>query len=185
MDDKKQAELGVIGVLVKVKTSFGDEIIGEFLSFDPISSCIVLRESCTNPTTNAPSQNFHVLKSNFVKEVQAIGPPAAPSDVSLKPVDLNKLRLQEDHALRVARSEASKIGIGVTPEAQEIFNALSKTLPCRWDRDVIVVFEDTRISTPYTVESCLGGEVATPSELSLVKKVLEGARNRMKTKSNS
>jgi hypothetical protein len=66
--------------------------------------------------------------------------------------------------------------VGVTAEAQEIFNSLAKTLPCRWHGDMIVVFEDIRIPSPYTLNSISGSDAAA---LNRVKKVLEGERKKL------
>lgn len=40
--------------------------------------------------------------------------------------------------LQVAKLRAEKIGIGVSPEGQRLFDALAKTMECRWcDKDIV------------------------------------------------
>jgi len=87
------------------------------------------------------------VKESFVLDVQVIRDPgqAATEHNEVIPiVDVERTKLREDRAVKNARSEALKIGEGVTEEAQIIFNALSKTLPCRWNGKSIVVLEEVR-----------------------------------------
>ncbi|KAL9251195.1 hypothetical protein AKJ16_DCAP00139 [Drosera capensis] len=76
---------------------------------------------------------------------------------------------REDSAIR----QAERIGVGVTEEAQNIFDAL---LPVRWDKTVIVVMNEVRVSSPYLPESVSGGTAAANER---VKKVLELERKRL------
>lgn len=46
-----------------------------------------------------------------------------------------------------AQVEASKLGVGVTPAGQQLFDTLSKTLPCRWRGTSIVVLNEVRLFT--------------------------------------
>lgn len=92
-------------------------------------------------------KDFTIVKGSFVSDVQVIGDPkqtASEHKEIIPIVDADRTKVREDRAVRNARLEALKIGEGVTEEAQIIFNALSKTLPCRWNGKSIVVLEEVR-----------------------------------------
>ncbi|EMS61608.1 hypothetical protein TRIUR3_24873 [Triticum urartu] len=76
---------------------------------------------------------------------------------------------------RQAEIEAERIGVGVTPEAQRLFDALSKTLPVHWDKTDIVVMKEVRVCSPYLPENVSGGTSAANER---VKKVLDFERKR-------
>ena len=70
-----------------------------------------------------------------------------------------------------------KLGYGVTKEAQNIFDALSKTLPCKWRRNEIVVMESVIVPPPYTTVAPGGNGDKFSRER--VQKVLTGEWNKM------
>ncbi|KAL9688751.1 hypothetical protein QQ045_033175 [Rhodiola kirilowii] len=92
---------------------------------------------------------------------------------------MNSVLAREEAAVRQAEVEAERIGVGVTAEAQNLFDALSKTLPVRWDKNVIVVMNEVRVSSPYLPESVNGGAASANER---VRKVLEFERKRMQTR---
>lgn len=47
-----------------------------------------------------------------------------------------------------------KRGKNVTPEAQEIFNALTRTMPGRWDGQDMVINDNVIIQKPYKLDDC-------------------------------
>lgn len=49
---------------------------------------------------------------------------------------------------QAAMQQAAKVGHNVTPEAQQIFNALAKTMPCTWRNRDIVVMTNVRHCAP-------------------------------------
>ncbi|PQQ03962.1 protein LSM12 homolog [Prunus yedoensis var. nudiflora] len=149
--DGSNAEELAIGCFVSIKTTLSDEFQGQVITFDRPSNI----------------------------ELSYLGQAEDPLDVKNCYLDLNSLRAREELAIRQAEAESERIGVGVTSQAQNIFDALSKTLPVRWDKTVIVVMNAVRVSSPYTPESVSGG---TPAANERVKKVLELERKRLQTR---
>jgi len=174
MDEKRSPDW-IVGLIVKVKTSLGEEVEGEIFSFDNNTNCVVLIERHKHSTIK---KNFRLLKTSFVKEIQYLG-KAENSDFELEPppISVGRVRQKEYAAIRSMKEEISRIGVGVTQEAQEIFNALARTLPCKWSKESITVFDDVTIDPPYAIENCRG---PTAVSVERVKKVLEGERRRLR-----
>jgi hypothetical protein len=122
------------------------------------------------------------LKANYIKEFSFLGQAEDPIDANKCFLDLSSLQAREDLAIRQAEADAERIGVGVTTEAQNLFDALSKTLPVRWDKSVIVVMNEVRVCSPYLPESVSGG---TPAANERVKKVLVLERRRLQTRGGS
>ncbi|KAG0252464.1 hypothetical protein BG011_006950 [Mortierella polycephala] len=93
-------------------------------------------------------------------------------------VQLDKIQQREQQAVRDAQAAAARIGVGVSSIGQDIFDALSKTLPCRWANDQIVVMDEVIIAPPYEPENCKAN-ASSSYTLARVKKVLEGERMRL------
>ncbi|CAO1618457.1 unnamed protein product [Jaminaea pallidilutea] len=73
----------------------------------------------------------------------------AKSLSEVTPVDVNMAEKREVAASREAQARASRIGVGVTETGQEIFEALSKTLPVRWHEKHIIIMDEVTLSDPY------------------------------------
>lgn len=54
-------------------------------------------------------------------------------------------------------------GVGVTEQAQRLFDNLSKTMPCKWQNTTIEVFDAVVITSPYTLETCAFRDAADES----------------------
>ncbi|PKA48846.1 hypothetical protein AXF42_Ash016362 [Apostasia shenzhenica] len=175
MDSGGGEELGV-GWFFSFKTTFGEEFEGQIITYDRPTEIVIIQEGTSKPEGR---RNVRFLKSTYIKEVTSLRRGDDPLDAKGCLIDLAGLQAREDAALRQAEIEAERIGIGVTSEAQCIFDALSKTLPVRWDKTVIVVMDEVRVSSPYLPENVNGG---TPAANERVKKVLELERRRLQAR---
>ncbi|XP_020230243.1 uncharacterized protein LOC109810995 [Cajanus cajan] len=166
-----------VGCMLSIRTTLGDEFEGHVVTFDRPSNILVLQE----PSKPGPRRNIRLLKANYIKDFTFLGHAQDPLDPNTCFLDLTALQAREHVAVRQAEADAERIGVGVTSEAQSIFDALSKTLPVRWDKTVIVVMNEVRVSSPYHPESVFGG---TPAANDRVKKVLEFERKRLQLRSS-
>lgn len=124
--------------------------------------------------------NLRFISSASIAELKYVGPATEPlaEGAPLPPIDREALLKKEELALEKAYRLASHIGVGVTPEAQRIFDAMVKTLPCQWAGQVIVVLDTVHISPPYTVEN-VAGTAGAGDTLARVKQMLEVYRKRI------
>ncbi|KAI8802804.1 anticodon-binding domain-containing protein, partial [Cladochytrium replicatum] len=185
-----------VGLWVKLRTVHDLSYEGQIFCFDQQTNTIVLQsQSATEAGPGAPppqKYDFHILKVNFVKEVQPIEPkngenPAGSGEkglVAVTFVPIEKMLQREHVAIRAEKEKLAKVGVGVTDEAQDIFDALSKTLPTSWRADKIVVLDEVIISSPYLPENCSlidskksNGHHDTP--LQRVRMILDGERRRL------
>ncbi|KAL0075406.1 anticodon-binding domain-containing protein [Phycomyces blakesleeanus] len=182
---KRQLEQ-LVGWSISIKTMSNELVQGRLYTLDRITNCIAL--ICSDPKPVPKSVSFRIIKLSNIKELLSVG----PEDTSKEPwtavspvrhVHLDQLQARETEALREVRQQAAKIGVGVTKEGQEIFDALYKTLPCRWASDTIVVMDEVLISPPYTIEHCKAN-ASSAASLARVKKVLEGERRRLANPKN-
>lgn len=169
-----------VGCILSIKTTLGDEFDAQVIAFDRPSNILVLQEGMKS--VSGPRRNIRLLKANYIKEFVLLGQAEDPLDPMKCYVDLNTLQSREESAIRQAEMDAERIGVGVTAQAQSIFDALSKTLPVRWDKTVIVVMNEVRVGSPYLPESVVGG---TPAANERVRKVLELERKRLQGRGGS
>ncbi|KAJ4966754.1 hypothetical protein NE237_018603 [Protea cynaroides] len=165
-----------VGCFLAIKTTLGDEFEGQIITFDRLSNILVIHILCFGTqegSKTGPRRNIRLLKANYIKEFTLLGQAEDPLDLKKCYLDLPTLQAREVAAIRQAEMEAERIGVGVTSQAQSIFDALSKTLPVHWDKTVIVVMNEVHVSSPYLPQNVTGG---TPSANERVKKVLEFER---------
>ncbi|KAK3155243.1 hypothetical protein QOZ80_2BG0200730 [Eleusine coracana subsp. coracana] len=164
-----------IGVVISAKTTLGEEFEGQIVSFDRPSNLL----EGVGKAGRGERRNVRVLKANYIKEFSVVSTGEDPLDPAGCVLDLAAIHAREEAALRQAEMEAERIGVGVTPEAQSIFDALSKTLPVQWDKTDIVVMKEVRVRSPYLPENVSGGTSAANER---VKKVVDFERKRLQAR---
>lgn len=100
--------------------------------------------------------------------------PVRPSDRMLlvpRAIDWSLTAQRVDESRRRMCARIGRIGVGVSHEAQMIFDALSKTMECAWADQTIRVLQgtDVTIAPPYVSASCSGTNSAA---LARVRKVV-------------
>ncbi|RCV08320.1 hypothetical protein SEVIR_1G322500v4 [Setaria viridis] len=164
-----------IGVVISAKTTLGEEFEGQIVAFDRPSNLLVIQEG-VGRAESGERRNVRVLKANYIREFSVVSKGDDPLDPPGCMLDLDAIYAREEAALRQAEIEAERIGVGVTPEAQSIFDALSKTLPVQWDKTDIIVMKEVRVRSPYLPENVSGGTAAANER---VKKVIDFERKRL------
>ena len=149
-------------ISVKVTTLLDTTITGTIYAYDPITSSLTLITS-TSPNG---THDVRILKVSFLRDVAvlATAPKTTFSDATPKISRVNAGRV-----VAAAAAREQKIGKGVSKEGQDIFDALSRTMPCRWADKSIVVLETVMIGEPYGVDSVRGND---QNAVKRVKKVV-------------
>ncbi|KFK44469.1 hypothetical protein AALP_AA1G260500 [Arabis alpina] len=175
-NDIGEGEKFTVGNIYSVKVITGDEFRGIVMAYDPIPNFVFFEEG-SKPRAGH-SKNTRMVNANFITGLSYLGKSEDPL-VTGKfhvDIDLEGLRAKEALAIRQAEADAERLGVGVTVEAQSIFDALSKTLPVQWENTDILVMKEVRVRSPYLSDCVFGGTDAANNR---VKKVIELERRRL------
>uniref|UniRef100_M4E778 Uncharacterized protein n=1 Tax=Brassica campestris TaxID=3711 RepID=M4E778_BRACM len=112
-----------------------------------------------------------MVNASFITGLSYLGKTEDPLLTDNCCVNLDSLRAKEALAIRQAEAEAERLGVGVTAEAQSIFDSLSKTLPVQWENSDILVMKEVRVRSPYLSDCVFGGTDAANNRVKKVKSV--------------
>lgn len=155
-----------VGIIVSVKTICGEVVQGEIYAYEPSMNLLALYVSGGQHETST-RKSFKILNTNAITQVVSISlPPLIEGknvykmnvpfpDLSapLPALNIDKIMERENEAYE---ERMEKLGYGVSTEAQYIFDALAKTLPCHWEEDTIVVLDEIQIVKPYLPQNVQG-----------------------------
>jgi len=172
--------IDLVGALLKIVTDEDEEIVGELFSFD--AGFVALAQE-PSPGVDHGRFSFKIVNTSIVKSVFILKRPTESKvverlgDVSLcSTADLiERAKENEKKNLDAAVRAASQINTNAPAFAQQIFNSISKTLPCRWNGVNILVLEEINIPPPY--DKCYGkeGEALYRAQITL-----DGERSKLK-----
>lgn len=168
-----------LGARFEVTTASDEVFEGDLFCFDDKSDVAVFRQHLDHTTAKS---NLRFVSNSAIKSLKYVGPgrETIPPSTPLPPVNRDALIAKERAALEKAHTRASQIGVGVSKEAQQIFDALSRTYPCQWSGQTIIALDTIHISPPYTADACTctNGDL---DGLARMKRVLEEHRKRITT----
>ncbi|KAJ5316753.1 hypothetical protein PENANT_c016G02846 [Penicillium antarcticum] len=190
---------GAIGARVRLTTAQPNAMTheGTLFTVDPITSLVAINTApAANPGDAKQAQNgdYHVVPISRIQGFQILS-LAAPSNSTsssfadaqptIQALDTRALKAREMKAIGELLEREARRGKGVTREAQELFDAFSRTMPARWNGNNIIVADAVTISAPYKAEDCrpiIDGDTAA---LARVRKVLEMERKKIELRNAS
>ncbi|OJD22102.1 hypothetical protein ACJ73_06557 [Blastomyces percursus] len=207
----EMALCGAIGARIRVTTTSPTSTTHEGTLFTacPITNLIAINTSPPPPTpmtSGTPAlshpSDYHIIPISRIHNFQLLSLPphstsSSPTEQipsftnaypSIYPLDIRALKNREAAAIAKLHEREQRRGKGVSKEAQDLFDAFSRTMPARWDGTSIVVADTVIISKPYHIENCRslttdnGGVSAA---LTRVRKVLEMERKKIELRSAS
>lgn len=157
---------------------------GALFTVCPITNLVAINTSPSAPTADAKqaqSGDYHVIPVSRIQSFQLLALPSsnssdAPSFTDAQPsiqaLDIRALKAREAKAIGEAMDREARRGKGVTREAQDLFDAFSRTMPAHWNGPHIVVADAVSISPPYRVDDCRPLVAGNEAALARVRKVV-------------
>ncbi|OXV06155.1 hypothetical protein Egran_06077 [Elaphomyces granulatus] len=191
----------VIGARIRLTTAppTSSTLEGTLFTACPITNLVAINTSPQNPV-NATNGNqtqpgdYHIIPISRIHSFQLVAlPPSASTTDGVSftdayppvyPLDIRALKARESSTVAKIQEREARRGKGVTREAQDLFDAFSRTMPARWDGTSIVVADAVVIAKPYHVNDCRA-LVPGDSALVRVRKVLIMERKKIELRNDA
>lgn len=160
---------------------------GTLFTACPITNLVAIN---TKPNPNpsdakqAQAGDYHIIPVSRIQNFQIISLPSSSSNNTenspsftdavppVQALDTRALKAREATAISKVLEGEARRGKGVTQEAQDLFDAFSRTMPARWDGTSIIVADAVRIASPYRVDDCRPLVAGDMAALNRVRKVV-------------
>lgn len=190
---------GAIGARVRITTAqpIPSTFEGTLFTACPITNLVAVNTApAPNPGDAKQAQNgdYRVIPISRIQNFQllALAPPSNNSSSSftdaqptIQALDTRALRARESKAIGEALDREARRGKGVTTQAQDLFDAFSRTMPARWNGHSIIVADAVTIAAPYRVDDCRSIVEGDTAALARVRKVLEMERKKIELRNAS
>ncbi|KAG1707380.1 hypothetical protein DVH05_026571 [Phytophthora capsici] len=171
LPEELQQDHKAVGAKVRVVTTGKETFEGVIFTVDPVANFLVLEEQ------DGAKTKTRIFQLAALQKVEVLEAAPAGLMLTLPAISEDELQRMEQRNKGVAERALASIGQGVSGEAQSIFDALNKTMPCEWEGSNIRVMGEVVIKPPYQPQNCVS---ANTQVLSRVKKVLEGEKSKLK-----
>ncbi|PFH38543.1 putative Lsm12 [Besnoitia besnoiti] len=158
-----------LGYPVTIRTTAGETFRGELYCYDNgPTGLVTLKED-----TEAGKANFHIVRRGVVADVVSERRNGGASRQNLsKPPIVDRGIIDHVEKAGIAEFEKRKytIGVGVTAEAQDLFNFIWKTHPdCVWrGQDIVIQSLEVSIRPPYEPSSVSGRDTRAKERITSV-----------------
>ena len=174
------------GSQLKVTTSLSETITGRAYCYERSLNLLLIQ---LDQTAQRESHDYSIINTNHLTSIEISEAPLAQLD-HLQSPNHGASIAREDKAVQDRLIESQKIAPFTTPQsndytvelAQRIFDACSKTLPCSWSNQIIVVMNSIQIHPPYSVNNVVGNN---KSQVSRVSKIVETEWRRIKQETSN
>lgn len=96
---------------------------GQIFTVDPLTDLLALRAS-SSPN---PAGNYHIIPLSQISAFKILSPPEEGKTEPIAKLDMEALRQREEKAVLEAKKYEATRGKGVSREAQDIFDHVSRT----------------------------------------------------------
>ncbi|KAJ5923303.1 hypothetical protein N7454_008548 [Penicillium verhagenii] len=191
---------GAIGARVRITTAAPttSTFEGTLFTVCPITNLVAVNTSSaassgSSDNKQAQSGDYRVIPVSRIQSFQLLSLPTNSSDSpsftdalpTIQALDTRALKTREIKAVSEILEREARRGKGVTREAQDIFDAFSRTMPARWDGPNIIVADAVTIAPPYRVDECRPLVEGDTAALARVRKVLEMERKKIELRNAS
>ncbi|KAJ5899475.1 hypothetical protein N7495_004219 [Penicillium taxi] len=181
--------IGSIGARLRITTAAPNSSTyeGTLFAADPITNLVAIN---TNPAAALKAKNdmtgdFKLFPISQIQSFHLLSLQPTDAQSSLPALDMRALKAREAKAVNELQEQEARRGKGVTREAQDIFDALGRTMPARWDGQNIIVADAVSIAPYYRVDDCRPLIKGDTAALARVRKVLEMERKKIELRTAS
>ncbi|KAF1973375.1 hypothetical protein BU23DRAFT_464965 [Bimuria novae-zelandiae CBS 107.79] len=180
-----------VGARIKITCAPHNNVLeGTLFTTCNITNAIAINTAPAPPNPSAPLSSqpgdFHIIPFAHILNFELVGgaeraPESGPGFdgalPSISKVDLAAIKAREEQTIRKMKERDAQKGKGVSKEAQEVFDAVSRTLPSRWADTRIIVNDAVIIDPPYTLEN-LSAPPGKEQSVAMVRKILDNYYSR-------